>query len=259
MNRPVLGLSRDNFNVYENKEIQSILHVSSEDSPVSIGILVDTSESMQHKLETVTEAANTFIRTANPKDEFFLLEFGTSVHQTVDFTSSMDQLSSNLESIVPEGRTALLDAIYIGLTKMKEAKYPRKALFVLSDGGDNHSRHTETEVGRLVKELDVMIFAIGIYDHHLFASQEELSGPDLLQSLAEATGGKSYTVHNSKDLANAALRIGTQLRRQYVLEYRPTHRPHDGKWHNVKVNLAMPKGFPHVYVSAKQGYYASPE
>src|SRR5207302_6217906 len=114
---------------------------------------------------------------------FFLLEFGSSVHQSVDFGTSMDELCSNLGSIVPGGRTALLDAIYTGLNKMKGAKYPRKALFVISDGADNHSRYTETDVSRLVKESDVMIFAIGIYDHHLFASQEEITGPDLLESV----------------------------------------------------------------------------
>src|SRR5437764_2770156 len=258
MNRPVLGLNKQNFNVYENKQLQSISHFSTEDSPISVGVLFDTSGSMSSKLERASQAAMEFFKTANPQDEFCLIEFSDSVREVANFTDSVDDIHDKLTYTVPKGRTALLDAIYMGIAAMRHAKYSRKALLIISDGGDNHSRYTEGEVNRLVKESDVMIFAIGIYDHY-FATEEERLGPELLDSVAQVTGGASYTIDNPKDLMDTAVKIGTELRNQYVLEYRPLHHPRDGKWHKLKVSLSLPKGFPHLHIAARQGYYASTE
>jgi Ca-activated chloride channel homolog len=156
------------------------------------------------------------------------------------------------------GRTSLLDAIYMGLQKMKSAQYGRKALLIISDGGDNHSRYTEKEIKAAVKEADVMIYAVGIYDNYV-QTQEELLGPELLRNVTSLTGGHAYALTNPMQLPGAAKSIGSQLRHQYVLAYQPEPRVHDGKWHKVTVKLRVPKQLPIFHVEARPGYYAAEE
>src|SRR2546425_8736091 len=187
MNRLVTGLDKENFNVYEGKEAQEIKHFSSEDAPVSLGVIFDMSGSMSSKIERAREAVTEFFKTANPQDEFFLVAFADKPEEISDFTQSVEDLQGKLIFTVPKGRTALLDAIYMGLSKMRSAKYPKKALLIISDGGDNHSRYTERELTALVKEADVMIYAIGIYDHS-FPTEEEWLGPQLLSDISGLTG-----------------------------------------------------------------------
>ena len=141
---------------------------------------------------------------------------------------------------------------------MRQAKYQRKALFVISDGGDNHSRYSEGEIKSVVKEADALIYAIGIYDHY-FPTAEERMGPALLSELTELTGGRSFTVDNPNDLGDVATKIGIELRNQYVLGCRPKNPTHDGKWHKIRVRVIPPKGLPPIYVYAKTGYYAATE
>ena len=139
---------------------------------------------------------------------------------------------------------------------MREAKYPKKSLLIISDGGDNHSRYTEGEIKSLVKEADVMVYSIGIYDRYMSTPEEQL-GPALLNDVSELSGGRSFTIDNPNDLADVATKIGIELRNQYVLGYRPKNPGHDGKWHKIKVKLLPPKGLPPLHVYAKTGYYAS--
>jgi Ca-activated chloride channel homolog len=146
----------------------------------------------------------------------------------------------------------------LGVRKMHQAKYTKKALLIISDGGDNHSRYTEGEIKATVKEADVMIYAIGIYDHY-FPTEEERLGPGLLSDIAELTGGRAFTIDNPNDLADVATKIGIELRNQYVLGYRPKTPGHDGKWRKIKVKLIPPKGLPPLRVYAKTGYYAPSE
>ena len=256
MNRLVTGLDRENFVVYEGKELQDVRHFSSEDAPISLGVIFDMSGSMSSKIERAREAVGEFFKTANPQDEFFMIAFSDKPQEISDFTQSVEDLQSKLMFTVPKGRTALLDAIYLGISKMREAKYPKKALLIISDGGDNHSRYTEGEIKSLVKEADVMIYSIGIYDH-TFATEEERLGPELLGDVSELSGGRSFTIDNPNDLADVATKIGIELRNQYVLGYRPKNPGHDGKWHKIKVKLLPPKGLPPLHVYAKTGYYAS--
>lgn len=258
MNRLVLGLDKDNFQVYENKEMQSIQSFSSEDAPVSIGLILDSSGSMKSKSARAQEAAVQFCNTANPQDEYFMIRFSDTPQEIADFTNSVEDIQGKLFYMVPNGRTALLDAIYMGLSKMRNAKYKKRALLIISDGGDNHSRYTEHEVMNLVRESDVTIYAIGIYDQY-FATQEESLGPQLLSEISEITGGRSFTIDNPNDLADVAVKIGVELRNQYVLGYRPNQVSHDGKWHKIKIKLMPPKGLPPLRVSARQGYYAPSE
>jgi Ca-activated chloride channel family protein len=256
MNRLVTGLDKDNFQVYEGKEQQDLRHFSSEDAPISLGVIFDMSGSMSSKIERAREAVTEFFRTANPQDEFFLIAFADKPEEISDFTQSIDDLQGKLIYTVPKGRTALLDAIYLGVSKMRQAKYPKKALLIISDGGDNHSRYTEGEIKSLVKEADVMVYSIGIYDHY-FATEEERLGPGLLSDVSELSGGRSFTIDNPNDLADVATKIGIELRNQYVLGYRPRNPGHDGKWHKIKIKLLPPKGLPPLHVYAKTGYYAS--
>ncbi len=258
LNRLVTGLDRENFRVYEGNQPQDIKHFSSEDSPVSLGVIFDMSGSMSSKIERAREAVIEFFKTANPQDEFFLITFADQPDEVSDFTQSVEDLQNKLVFTVPKGRTALLDATYLGVSKMRQAKYPKKALLIISDGGDNHSRYTEGEIKNLVKEADVLVYAIGIYDHY-FPTEEERLGPQLLSDITELTGGRAFTIDNPNDLADVATKIGIELRNQYVLGYRPKNPVRDGKWRKIKVKLNPPKGLPPLKVYAKTGYYAPSE
>jgi Ca-activated chloride channel homolog len=258
MNRLVTGLDRENFNIFEGRDQQEIKTFSSEDAPISLGVIFDMSGSMTSKIERAREAVIEFFKTANPQDEFFMITFADKPEEISDFTSSVDDIQGKLIYTIPKGRTALLDAIYLGITKMRQAKYPKKALLIISDGGDNHSRYTEGEIRSMVKEADVLIYAIGIYDHY-FPTEEERLGPTLLADVTELTGGRAFTIDNPNDLADVSTKIGIELRNQYVLGYRPKNPAHDGKWRKIKVKLIPPKGLPPLRVYAKTGYYAPSE
>jgi Ca-activated chloride channel homolog len=255
MNRLVTGLDKDNFALFEGKDQQEIRHFSSEDAPVSLGVIFDVSGSMSSKIERAREAVIEFFKTANPQDEFFMITFADKPEEISDFTQSVEDIQGKLVYTVPRGRTALLDAIYLGVSKMRQAKYPKKALLIISDGGDNHSRYTEGEIRSVVKEADILIYAIGIYDRYMSTPEEQL-GPALLTDLTEITGGRAFTIDNPNDLADVATKIGIELRNQYVLGYRPKNPAHDGKWRKIKVKLIPPKGLPPLRVYAKTGYYA---
>jgi len=258
MNRLVTGLEKENFQLFEGSASQEIKSFSSEDAPVSLGVIFDSSGSMSSKMDRAKDAVVEFFKTANPQDEFFMITFSDEPEVVNDFTSSVDDIQGKLVFTVPRRRTALLDAIYMGVSKMREAKYPKKALLIISDGGDNHSRYTENEIKALVKEADVMVYAIGIYDRY-FPTQEERLGPALLGEIAELTGGRAFTVENPNDLADVATKIGVELRNQYVLGYRPTAVVRDGKWRKIKVKLLPPKGLPPLRVYARTGYYGPQE
>lgn len=257
MERFVTGLSRDNFEVFEGAKPQPIQHFSSEDVPVSLGIVLDISGSMGDKLERVREAVNQFCEVSNPQDEFFMITFSDQPRLAVDFTSNPDELQKELVFTQAKGRTSLLDAIHLGLHKMKNAKYGKKALLVISDGGDNHSRYGEREIRGLAKESDVMIYSIGLFDRYV-PTIEELRGPSLLTDIAEPTGGRAFTVDNPNIMPSIARHIGMELRTQYVLAYKPQDLPHKGsKWRKIRVKLRLPRKFPFLTAHAKTGYYAA--
>jgi Ca-activated chloride channel family protein len=258
MNRLVTGLGKENFELFEGSSKEEIKSFSSEDAPVSLGVIFDSSGSMSSKMDRAKDAVIEFFKTANPQDEFFMITFSDEPEVVNDFTSSVDDIQGKLVFTVPRKRTALLDAIYMGVSKMREAKYAKKALLIISDGGDNHSRYTENEIKALVKEADVMVYAIGIYDRY-FPTEEERLGPALLGEISELTGGRAFTVENPNDLGDVATKIGVELRNQYVLGYRPSKVMRDGKWRKIKVKLLPPKGLPPLRVYARTGYYAPEE
>ena len=258
MNRFVTGLETEHFKLMEDKVEQKITHFASEDAPLSIGLVFDTSQSMGNKLQKARVAVAQFFKMANPDDEFFLVQFNTRPEMIVPFTTNTEEIQNRLTFTQAKGRTALLDGVYMAMHEMKKAKNTRKAILILSDGGDNSSRYTETEVRNLVREADVQIYAIGIFEpvHARGRSAEELSGPGLLSELAEQTGGRHFPVENLNDLPDVAAKIGMELRNQYVLGYSPTNQDRNGKYRKVIVKLVQPKQMPPMKPFWRQGYYA---
>jgi Ca-activated chloride channel family protein len=255
LNRLVTGLDKENFFLFENNGPQTIKTFSSEDAPVSIGVIFDLSGSMSNKVVRSRESIVQFLKTANPQDEFFVIGFNDRPELIEDFTSSVEDIEARLEMVKPGHRTALLDAIYFGLNKMKQAKYQRKALLVVSDGGDNRSRYTENEVRATVREADVQIYSIGIFDQYAPTTEERL-GPLLLNDISDETGGRLFRVDDVADMADIATKISAELRNEYVLGYRPADAKRDGKWRKLKVKLVAPPGLPPLTVHARTGYYA---
>jgi Ca-activated chloride channel family protein len=253
--RIVTGLGKDNFSVFQDKREEAIQTFSSDDAPVSVGLIFDMSGSMTDKIDKSRDAIVQFMQTANPDDQFLLIGFSNKPTLLSDWTSRPEEIQNSLLMAKAQGRTALLDAVYLAATKMRNAAHRRKALLIISDGGDNNSRYTEGELKNMVDEADLQIYSIGIYDMSP-ATMEEREGPTLLSDLSDATGGRTFTLENPNDLPDVAAKIGLALRNEYVLGYKPTPAVKDGKWHKIKVKLSPPKGLPHLDVYAKQGYYA---
>lgn len=256
--RLVTGLESENFRVFEDNVEQEIVSFSSEDVPVSIGVILDFSGSMANKIGKAKLAALQFLKTANPQDEFFLVGFNDTAQLLSSFSNNVEDLQSRMLLASAKGKTALIDAIYLGISQMRAANNGKRALLIISDGGDNNSRYNEKDIKRLVREANTQLYSIGIFDRIEYRGRtlEELNGPTLLNELTELTGGRSFTVENASDLPDIATKIGAELRNQYVLGYRPSHKAHDARWRKVKVKLRTPKGLPPLTAYAKTGYYA---
>src|SRR6201995_5558373 len=255
MDRLVTGLEKENFFLYESNKLQTIKTFSQEDAPVSIGIIFDLSGSMANKVIRARDSILQFMHTANPQDEFFVIGFNDRPELIEDFTSSPQDIEARLATVHAEHRTALLDAIYFGLNKMKVAKYERRALLIVSDGGDNRSRYTENEVRATVRESEVQIYSIGIFDPYAATTEERL-GPMLLNDISTETGGRLFRVDDIAEMGDIAEKISAELRNEYVLGYKPDDDRKDGKWRKLKVKLAPPAGLPQLTVHARTGCYA---
>jgi VWFA-related protein len=258
MNRFVTGLEKEQFKLFEDKVEQSILQFSSDDAPLSVGIVFDCSGSMGSKLARSREAVAQFMKTANPEDEFFLVQFNDRPELAVSFTTSTEEVLNRLTFTQAKGRTALLDGVYMAMNQMKKARNGRKAILLISDGGDNSSRYTESEVKNAVKEGDVQIYGIGIFEPAggRGRTPEEASGPSLLHEIAEQTGGKSFNIDNPNELPDVAAKIGIELRNQYLLGYSSTNQERDGKYRKVMVRLVQPRQMPPLKATFRTGYYA---
>jgi Ca-activated chloride channel family protein len=258
LNRFVTGLEKEHFRVFEDKIEQKVTYFSSEDAPISIGLVFDTSGSMGSKLQKSRQAVVQLMKTANPEDEFLLVQFSDRPELTVPLTHDAEEIQNRLTFVQSKGRTALLDGVYLAVSEMKKAHNPRKALVVISDGGDNSSRYTESEIKNLVREADVQIYAIGIFEPTASRGRtaEELAGPSLLTEIAEQTGGRQFPVENVNELPDIAARIGIELHNQYVLGYAPSNGGKDGKYRHITVKLVQPKGLPPLRAFWRLGYYA---
>jgi len=256
-NRPVTGLEKEHFKIFDDKVEQTVTHFAMDDEPVAVGLIFDISGSMGTKLRTSREAAMQFFKTANPDDEFFLVEFNDQPKLVVPLGGDIGEIENQLTFSQSKGRTALLDAIFLGIHEIKKSQKSRKALLIISDGGDNCSRYTEVELRNRVRESDVLIYSIGIYEGSGARGRtpEEAGGPDLLSQISEQTGGRQYPAELS-ELPDIAAKIGIEMRSRYVLGYSPTDRQRDGRYHPVTVKVIAPHGLPPLHAYWRKGYYA---
>jgi Ca-activated chloride channel family protein len=257
MNRFVLGLHKGDFRLYEDGAEQTIANFSGEDAPLSVGLVFDTSGSMLDKLRTSRRAAIQFLRTMNAQDEAFLVEFGDQASLTVGFTSQLDEIQTKLTTAEPGGLTAMLDGTQLALHEMQKAKNPRKAIVIISDGGDNNSRYSAKEIESLVREADVQIYAMGVFQPSIFTGlKDDVNGARLLSQLSEQTGGRAFSASDANDLPSVAARIAIELRNQYVLAYHSKNRNNDGQYRKVEVKITAPPGISNLKAHWRLGYYA---
>jgi len=256
-NRLVTGLGKEQFKLYDNKVEQVITQFAREDAPVSIGLVFDCSGSMGAKLEKSRAAVAEFIRTANPEDEFSLVTFSDRARLVADFSAGTAEIENRLLFLASRGETALLDAICLSMNEMKHARHARKAILIISDGGDNASRYSARELKDWIREADVQIYSIGIFEPPGLRGRtlEELNGPALLDQIARQTGGRLFEVYDLNDLADIATKIGEALRNQYVLGFSPAAE-HDGKYHRIQVKIPKVQGLPPLHASFRSGYYS---
>jgi Ca-activated chloride channel homolog len=258
LNRFVLGLEKKDFHLLEDGVEQNLTLFTGEDAPLSVGLVFDESGSMDYKLATSRDAAAQLLNTLNKEDEAFLVEFADVAKVSIGFTNHTDQIQSTLNNVHPGGLTAMLDAVDTGLVEMKKAKNSRKAIVVISDGGDNRSHYTAAQIESLVREADVEIYAMGVFEPTFtFLAPEEISGPRLLSEIAAQTGGRAFAAAAASDMPSVATRIAVELRNQYVLGYYPKNRARDGKYRKVEVTVAEPPGLgSSLKVHWRLGYYA---
>jgi Ca-activated chloride channel homolog len=250
-NRYVTGLEQEHFRIYEDKVEQTISYFGTEHAPVSVGIIFDVSGSMNDNsnIGKAKKAIDRFLQSGNPEDEYFLVTFNQKTTLVQSFTSQSSTLQNGAALQKPGGRTALYDAVYLGLDQIKGAKNDKKALILVTDGEDNSSRYSPLEVREFAKESDAQIYGIG-QEGNLNYGRSEIT------SIVGLTGGRAFFPHSFSELDYYIDLIHSELRNQYLLGYIPTNKVHDGKWRHIKVLLDAPKGLPKLIIHAKEGYYA---
>jgi Ca-activated chloride channel family protein len=255
-NRLVSGLGKQHFEVYDDKVKQEISFFSEEDAPVNLGIVFDVSGSMKGKIDRAREALKAFIQTSHSDDDFFLIGFNQRASLLAEFTDG-DTLTNKLTLIDTKGQTALYDAAYLGIEKVKQGRHNRNAMLLISDGQDNSSRYTYTELRKVLKEAGVQIYCIGIVEMGAAAGGTlDMQGQAILEEIAQMTGGKAFFPRSPVEMEDAMTRIALELRHQYSIGYNPTNVKLDGQWHKIKVNVKGPKGMSNLKVQHKDGYYA---
>jgi Ca-activated chloride channel family protein len=255
LGRMVTGLQPENFQLWEDKVEQKIQYFSNEDIPLSIGLIFDATGSMSDKISTARDAAITFLKMGNPEDEFFLVTFSQQAQLVQDFTTDIRRLQNHLLFTPAKGLTPLFDAVYLGLDKMKGATNKRRALLLITDGEDNHSRYSFADIKEFAKERDVQIFAIGIVNPFGELAQGK-TGRAVIEDLVDITGGHAFFPESVYELQDICTKIGIELKNQYVLGYHSTNEARDGKWRKIRLKVNAPKGLPPLSVRGKSGYYA---
>jgi Ca-activated chloride channel family protein len=257
--RYVSGLGRNAFTVFDNGIEQEITYFSDTDAPVSLGILFDVSDSMSGtKIGKARKALERFINTSHPNDEYFLIAFNNRAQLLLDRTRDGEAVLSKLTLVNPRNNTALYDACYLGIEKVTRGSHQKKAMLIISDGQDNASRYNFGEVRRLMKESDVVVYAVGILDGRDSSSSDGMQGQAFLDELTSVTGGKSFYPQTDVEMDEIFERIALELRHQYSIGYTPDDFQTDGKWHKVKVKVKPPRGLPRLTVRSREGYFATP-
>lgn len=257
--RYVSGLSKNAFTIIDNGVEQEITFFSDTDAPVSLGIIFDVSDSMSgEKIAKSRKALEKFINTSHPNDEYFLIAFNNRAQLLLDRTRDGEAVLKKLTLVDPRNNTALYDACYLGIEKVTRGTHQKKAMLIISDGQDNSSRYNFGEVRRLLKESDVVVYAVGINDGNDVSSQLGIQGQAFLEELASVTGGKAFFPQTDVEMDEIFERIALELRHQYSIGYTPKDFQPDGKWHKVKVKVKPPRGLPRLTVRSREGYYATP-
>ena len=251
----VSGLSKDNFQVYEDGVLQQIKYFSHEDIPVTVGLVVDNSGSMGRKRPEVIAAALAFARSSNPEDQMFVVSFNENVSfglpVETPFTDKVDHLEIALSRIAADGMTALYDAVAAGLEHLKKGNRDKKVLIVVSDGGDNASKHKLAQLMTMTGQSDAIIYAVGVFD-----VSDPDRNPGVLRQLARATGGEAFLPGSVRDVLPICQQIARDIRNQYTVAYAPTNRKQDGTYRVIQVTARAP-GRERLAVRARAGYYAS--
>jgi Ca-activated chloride channel family protein len=256
--RFVTGLTKEAFSVFDEKEEQEISFFSDDDAPVSLGVIFDVSGSMgKDKIAKAREALKHFIETSHDGDEYFLIGFNHRSQVLMDKTRDADALLTKLTFVQTKGQTALYDACYLGVEKVTRGAHPKRALLIISDGQDNSSRYTFSELRRILKETDVLIYAIGITDNGNPNGSLDVVGQTILDELAGVSGGRAFFPDTAAEMNEIFERIAIELRHQYSIGYKPKNFVNNGKWHKVKVKVQPPRGLPRLFVRSKEGYYAT--
>jgi Ca-activated chloride channel family protein len=257
--RYVSGLKKNAFTVYDEGQEQEITFFSDSDSPASVGILFDVSGSMSgEKIAKARRALSKFLDTSHPMDEYFLIAFNKRAQLLLDRTRDSDAVLQKLTLVQPKDNTALYDAVYLGLERVSRGAHQKKALIIISDGQDNNSRYSFSEVKRLMKESDIVTYAVGILDRGDVGSQLGLMGQAFLDELTSVTGGRAFYPQSDSELDEIFERIGLELRHQYSIGYTPPDFQPDGRWRKVKVKVKPPRGLGRLTVRSREGYYATP-
>lgn len=257
--RYVSGLSKKAFTIFDNNQEQDITFFSDSDAPVSVGILFDVSGSMSgEKIQKARKALERFIATSHPSDEYFLIAFNSRAQLLLDRSRDGEAVLEKLQLVEPKRNTALYDAVYLGVDRVTRGSHQKKAILIISDGQDNSSRYNFNEVRRMMKESDVVTYAVGIMDSHDAGSQLGMQGQAFLDELTSVTGGKSFYPTTDVEMDEIFERIALELRHQYSIGYTPKDFQADGKWRKVKVKIKPPRGLPRLTVRSRDGYYATP-
>jgi Ca-activated chloride channel homolog len=258
-NRLVTGLDRRHFEVYEDKVKQNIEYFSDEDAPLSVGIVFDVSGSMKGKIDRARDALKAFIQTSHNDDDFFLITFNQRAELIAEFADGQTLLNK-LTLVDPRGQTALYDAAYLGIEKVKQGRHNKRAILLISDGQDNSSRYTYGELRKLLKEANVQIYSLGIVElAGGSGSTLDTGGQAILEEISQTTGGKAFFPRSGAELEDATTRIALELRHQYSLGYVPNNEQQKGEWRKIRVRVNPPRGLPTLSVRAKEGYFASPK
>jgi Ca-activated chloride channel homolog len=256
LDRAVAGLQQSDFTVQDNDKPRTVRYVYSIDEPASLVIVLDASASMSNKIDGAREAVRELSKNSNPQDEFAVVVVSTAPYVALHFDESADELQSAIDHIQPQGFTALWDGMYLGIQELRLAHHRRRAMIVISDGGDNHSRRTQPEVKSVLEEANAEMYAIGIFDSLVHTFEEKL-GPSHLDELASVTGGQLFLVKDARELPQAMNQISQELRNQYVLGYYTGDEDRNGKWHKVKVRLSGPASHSKYRLYSQNGYYAN--
>lgn len=255
--RYVSGLNKNAFTVLDDKQPQNISFFSDDDAPVSVGVIFDVSGSMGgDKIKRAREALSRFIQTSHDQDEYFLIAFNSRAQLLLDKTRDGNAVLDKLTFVQTRNNTALYDACYLGVEKVQRGTHPKRALLLISDGQDNDSRYTFSELRKLLKESDVVLYGIGILSGGDAGSSLGMEGQGILDELANVSGGKAFFPRTSAEMDDIFEQIALELRHQYSIGYRPPNFVNDGKWHHIKVKVTPPRGLPRLFVRSKEGYYS---